>query len=901
MKNDIIMGILAHVDAGKTTLSESIMYLTGRIRRLGRVDDRDAYLDTDQMEKERGITIFSKQANFELEGQPFTILDTPGHVDFSAETERTLQVLDLAILVVSAADGVQGHTQTLWRLLADYGVPTFIFVNKMDQPGADQEALLADIHRHLSDSCVDFTLEEEARLDQLAMCSEEAMESYLETGEIPAQVIRQMIRDRQVFPCFFGSALKLTGIDTLLAGLGKWALPGDYGEAFGARVFKIFRGESGQRLTYMKITGGQLRVRDMIGDEKVTQLRIYSGSKYETADCVRAGSICAVMGLTGTRAGDGLGAERQKKPPVLEPILTCNVTFPLGPDLQQALQLMRQLEEEEPGLHVVWEEELQEIHVRLMGQVQTEILTRMLQDRFGVHAEFGQGRILYKETIEDTVEGIGHFEPLRHYAEVHLRLEPGEPGSGLEFASECTVNDLELNWQRLILTHLKEKVHKGVLTGAPITDMKITLIAGKAHRKHTEGGDFRQATYRAVRQGLMKAKSVLLEPYDDFVLEVPSAQMGRAMADLEMGSCSFTLSGNSGELCEITGRGPSCVLRAYPAQVMAYTGGRGRLSFSQAGYYPCHNAQEVWEAAWYDPCADLRNTPDSVFCVHGAGYVVPWYEVEQYMHLESSDANEDWESSMSQTPPSQAAQTQILRREATERREAAQSDKLSRGLYASAAMDKELEAIFTRTYGEIRPKLHDTTTVIGRPKEKEYVYKPPKKKGDMTHYLLVDGYNIIFGWPELAELARHDMSAARDKLMETLSDYQGYTEQRIILVFDAYKVAGFQGEVIHWQNIDVVFTKEAETADQYIEKTAHVLGHKYRVTVATSDGTEQVIIRSQGCLLLSARDLQAEMARVRQILREEHLDRGPRSGHYLFEKLSEEELARFVQAGEEQD
>ena len=867
--NQTVIGILAHVDAGKTTLSEGLLYLGKSTRHLGRVDNRDAFLDTDLMEKDRGITIFSKEARFHIGDRPFTLLDTPGHTDFSAEMERTLQVLDLAILVVSGADGVQGHTLTLWRLLNQYKIPVFIFVNKMDQAGTDHDLLMDQIRRQLDDACIDFGKQDGDFYEQLAMCDEKVMEAYLASGEISREEICRLAAERKVFPCFFGSALKLEGVAELMAGMNSYFLPPVYPADFAGRVFKIGRDSQNNRMTFMKVTGGQLKVKDEIGGEKVNQIRLYNGLKYETAETAEAGTICAVTGPMKTRAGDGLGAETGRHLPVLEPVLTCSVILPQGLHASQAMDRLRQLEEEIPELQIVWEEEVGEIQVRLMGDIQTEILERMLLERFGLGIRFGEGRILYKETIRNTVEGVGHFEPLRHYAEVHLLLEPDERGSGLTFASRVSENDLDRNWQRLILTHLGEKIHKGVLTGAPITDMKITLIAGKAHTKHTEGGDFRQATYRAVRQGLMKAESEILEPFYAFRLEIPASQVGRAMTDIERMSGSFSLESSGEETAVITGQAPVATMRTYQRELAAYTGGRGQLSCTLAGYGPCHDPAQVYEAAAYDPEADLRNTPDSVFCAHGAGFIVPWYEVENYMHLDGAGVSVDTARVLEEA--ALKAQTSARQRQ-TGRNE-------SRDL--TLADEKELEQIFVRTFGEIRRKTYDSTRTIKAPGEDDYVYKPNPKKKDLPHYLLVDGYNIIFGWEDLADLAGHDMGAARDRLMEILSNYQGYTKLRIILVFDAYKVAGFTGEVIHWHNIDVVFTKEAETADQYIEKTAHEIGRRYKVTVATSDGTEQVIIRSQGCLLLSARDLREEIDRTMKELRETHLSKTPKTGNYL--------------------
>ena len=926
-----VLGILAHVDAGKTTLSESILYLTGSIRKLGRVDNKDAFLDTYSLERERGITIFSKQAEIEMRGRSYTLLDTPGHVDFSAEMERTLQVLDYAVLVISGADGVQGHTQTLWRLLARYEVPTFIFVNKMDQNGTDRRALMEEIRQRLGDSCIDFAEEADARNENLAMCDEKVLETYLEKGTVTDEQVRRMITGRKVFPCFFGSALKLTGVQELLDGIAKWTEEKQYPETFGARVFKIARDAQGGRLTYMKITGGSLKVKAQLRgpirrrqeaggeaedtlsgkdasagewEEKVNQIRIYNGTKFETVDAASAGTVCAVTGLTQTQAGDGLGAEDEQVVPLLEPVLTYRVELPEGSDLHKVLHQLRQLEEEEPELHIVWDDISGQVLVQLMGEIQTEILQQMIHERFGLEVKFGTGQIVYKETIAAPVEGVGHFEPLRHYAEVHLLMEPLEAGSGLVFDTVCSENMLDRNWQRLILTHLEEKVHRGVLMGAPITDMRITLIAGRAHQKHTEGGDFRQATYRAVRQGLQKAESVLLEPYYRFRLEVPQRLVGHAMTDIEKMSGRFELGENEGETAVLTGMAPVSEMREYQKDVAAYTGGTGRLFCTMAGYYPCHNTEEVLVASAYDPERDLANPTGSVFCAHGAGFVVPWYEVEDYMHLEGAGLDGETAGAGDEDMV-MAAKAEAAR---------------SRSIAPSLADDKELEAIFVRTYGEIkRRKPQKERTFRGADTSYSEVsgssgkmtgglsdssgkgsWRGEKKQQEnrrqataQESYLLVDGYNIIFAWEDLHELSEYSMDAARNKLMETLSNYQGYTSQRVILVFDAYKVEGFPGEVTKWHNIDVVFTKEAETADQYIEKTAHAIGRKYKVTVATSDGLEQVIIRSQGCLLMSARELRQEIERIKVEIRREHLEKNQERGNYLLNYLPEEEAERM--------
>ncbi len=891
MMNNTVIGILAHVDAGKTTLSESLLYESGQISKPGRVDNQDAFLDTYDLEKKRGITIFSKQARLSLSGRPVTLVDTPGHADFSAEMERTLQILDYAILVISGADGVQGHTRTLWKLLSQYQVPAFLFINKMDQPGTDKESLMEDIRRSLGDDCIDFTSYSQGGdcrelFDRLAMCDEQAMEYFLENDFIDDSQIRDLIAGRKAFPCFFGSALKMTGVHEFASALAALMKEPENKAEFGARVYKIARDEAGKRLTFLKVTGGSLKVRGLLGEEKVSEIRLYSGDRYETVQEAAQGQIAAVLGPAGTRAGQGFGCEGSGLLPLLESVLTYNIELPPGTDIHKALIQLRQLEEEDPQLHIVWDENAGQIHVQLMGEIQTQVLAQLIADRFGLEVHFGEGKILYKETIRDSVEGVGHFEPLRHYAEVHLRLEPAEPGSGLTFSTECSLNMLDRNWQNLILTHLREKMHRGVLTGSPITDMNIVLIAGRAHEKHTGGGDFREATYRAVRQGLMKARSVILEPWYNFTLQLPNAQIGRAMADIERFSGKFSLEESGDEFSVLTGQAPVSEMRGYQTDVASYTGGRGRLSCSLAGYFPCHDPQTVWEQADYDPESDLANTPDSVFCSHGAGFVVPWYAVEHYMHLPGAGLPDysgmtgqdlSWYDSV---PEADGGQGELEEGNLY-------SDRLAKGRNKKTdgqmpAGEDELKAIFERTYGPVKSRLHDTSTVIRAAAPKEYVWKEKtNKKKKEGNFLLVDGYNIIFSWEDLADLARHDMGAARDKLKDILSDYQGTTGLHIILVFDAYRVQGFPGQSGRWHNIDVVFTREAETADQYIEKTANVMGRRYNVTVATSDGTEQVIIRSEGCALLSARDLKADIEHASRWLHEEHLDRESRTGNYL--------------------
>ena len=911
MKKHICAGLLAHVDAGKTTLSEGILYQTGTIRKLGRVDNRDAYLDTYALERARGITIFSKQAQLTLGDLEVTLLDTPGHVDFSAEMERTLQVLDCAILVISGADGVQGHTETLWRLLRRYEIPTFLFVNKMDQPGTDRQLLLEDIRSHLDENCMDFSLMDEGgeMQENLAMCDEQVLEEYLETGRIPEREICRMVRERKVFPCYFGSALKLQGVEELLKGLERWLTPPVYGTEFGAKVYKISRDDQGNRLTHLKITGGTLKVKDVIASagmeegEKVNQIRVYSGAKAEMVSEAEAGMICAVTGLTETKPGQGLGAESESDLPLLEPVLTYRVALPEDCDVHKMLQCLRQLEEEEPQLHIVWNETLGEIHVQVMGQVQMEVLKSLAEERFGVDISFDAGNIVYKETIAGPVEGVGHFEPLRHYAEVHLLLEPADPGSGLQFGTSCSEDVLDRNWQRLILTHLEEKRHVGVLCGGEITDMRITLIAGRAHQKHTEGGDFRQATYRAVRQGLREAGCRLLEPYYDFRLEVPQENTGRAMADLDRMQGTFEPPVQEGERMILSGSAPVALMRDYQKEVISYTRGRGRLLCTLKGYFPCHNEEEVVADCGYDPEADLENPTGSVFCAHGAGFVVPWNEVKDYMQVESPlkvsekglEAGENKENS--RKPLGAGAGMAPARN----------SGGASRSFGAD---EKELEAIFTRTYGEKRRRLPGESgprlVTFDPKKQGESSYGPDrirshgnpgymkKQQEPEEEYLLVDGYNILYAWEDMRELMQATLDGARHRLMDILCNYQGYRKCRLIVVFDAYKVPGGVGSAQDYHNIHVVYTKEAETADQYIEKFAHEMGRRYRVTVATSDGLEQLIIRGQGCILMSAADLREDIERIgRQI--EEEQGRLPRPGkNYLFQDV-DKELAEYLE------
>lgn len=841
----IVVGILAHVDAGKTTLSEGMLYTSGAIRTMGRVDNRDAFLDTYALERERGITIFSKQAVFPLGTTQVTLLDTPGHVDFSPEMERTLQVLDYAILVISGADGVQGHTRTLWNLLRRYEIPTFVFVNKMDQKGTDAEVLLQELKNVLEEGCVDFSTKRDVHFyEEAAVCSEDALEEFLETGRLKKETLQELFLERQLFPCFFGSALRLEGVKEFLEQMQELIKVPEYPDTFAAKVFKIARDEAGNRLTYLKITGGSLKVKAVIEGQKVNQIRIYSGEKYEAFNEAKAGSICAVTGLSDTYPGEGLGAEQGTYLPVLEPVLNYQVIPTEGDDPILLLPKLRELEEEEPQLHIVWEEALQEIHVQLMGEVQLEVLKTLIYERFGVEVKFGQGNILYKETIQNTIEGVGHFEPLRHYAEVHLLLEPGEPGSGVQCMSVCSEDLLDRNWQRLILTHLMETEHRGVLTGAPITDIRITLVSGKAHLKHTEGGDFRQAVYRAVRQGLKQADSVLLEPCYEYRLELPSENVGRAMTDIERMHGTFGLPQTEADRTILTGTAPVSTMRDYQKEVHAYTRGNGTLQCTLKGYAPCHNTEEVLAATGYDSERDTLHPTGSVFCAHGAGFLVPWYEVKEYMHLPSI---------MQEKPSDSSEEKQTAYRVPEETDAWIDTEEVDRIIAQSVSANKKQKTLPKKKL----PEYYKSTS-------------KPKKQEVREEYLLVDGYNVIFAWEDLKDLAQVSIDGARGKLLDILCDYQGMKKCNLIVVFDAYRVQGHKTEISTYHNIHVVFTKEAETADQYIEKFAHENGKKYNVTVATSDGLEQIIIRGQGCRLLSARELKDEIERTKKTLFEEH-------------------------------
>ena len=845
----LVVGILAHVDAGKTTLSEGMLFVSGSIGKLGRVDHKNAFLDNNALERERGITIFSKQARMNLPQTEITLLDTPGHVDFSAEMERTLQVLDYAILVISGTDGVQSHTETLWRLLRRYEIPTFLFINKMDLAGADKSVLIHDLQTRLSSRCVDFSATDDAaRCEQISLCDEALLEEYLENGKISASSLAAAVAQRRVYPCFFGSALKLEGVEELLGGLDEIMIAPKAGAALGARVYKISRDPQGARLTWLKVTGGELRVKEPLcgkdgadeWEEKVDQIRLYSGEKYQTADAVPAGTVCAVTGLSRTFPGEGLGAERETTLPSLEPVLTYRILLPPEVNLPETMKKLRQLEEEDPQLHILWDERLQEIQVSLMGEVQLEILQRLIRDRFGLQVSFDAGRVVYKETIADTVEGVGHYEPLRHYAEVHLVLEPAPRGSGLTFASACSTDDLDLNWQRLVLTHLAEKTHLGVLTGSPVTDMKITLTAGRAHIKHTEGGDFRQATYRAVRQGLRQARSVLLEPFYDFSIELPTNAVGRAMTDIQQrgGVCEPPV--QTADAAVLKGYAPVAAMREYPAELASYTRGRGRITLQVRGYEACARQDELVAEIGYDPDADVENSADSVFCSGGAGVLVPWYEVKDHMHLESTLKSKTALQSSNTEPAAKPA---------------------LHAYRGTAEEDRELQAIYERTYGAVKRKEFI-------PRKQDVTYDPPVEKpraarqDNLPEYLLVDGYNIIFAWDELKSLAAESLAFARQSLAEILSNYQGYRKCGVILVFDAYKVHGNPGSVEHFHNIDIVYTKEAETADMYIEKVTYQIGKKYRIRVATSDNLEQLIILGHGAARLSAKAFHAEVAQA---------------------------------------
>ena len=940
----LVVGILAHVDAGKTTLAESILYKSGIIRKLGRVDHKDAFLDTDRQERDRGITIFSKQALVSWRDMDITLLDTPGHVDFSAEMERTLQVLDYAVLVISGADGVQGHVLTLWRLLKRYQVPVFLFINKMDQPDTDAAALLTELKDRLDEHCVAFGERDQAFYEEIAVCDEKLLERYLDTefsedgarsGDmqspetlIDCETIASLAAQRKVFPCFFGSALKVEGVEELLDGLYDYTRMPSYPDDFGARVYKIARDAQGSRLTYVKITGGTLKVKqtiqthgagrayrngggDDLTEEKIDQIRIYSGNKYTVEQEAAAGTVCALTGPVTTFCGEGLGAERENTIPLLKPVMTYRIVLPEGCDVHRMYQKFCQLEEEEPQLHIVWKEQIGEIQAQLMGEVQIEILKNIIRERFGVDVDFDEGSIAYRETIVSTVEGVGHYEPLRHYAEVHLLMEPGEPGSGLVFDTKCSEDMLDRNWQRLVLTHLEEKEHIGVLTGSPITDMKITLVAGRAHLKHTEGGDFRQATYRAVRQGLCKAQSVLLEPVYAFRLELPVSLIGRGMTDMQAKSAKFGAPETAGDDAVLTGTVPASEMAGYQAEVLAYSGGKGRLHTELTGYEPCHNAEDVIEAIGYDALRDTQNPCGSVFCAHGAGFVAEWNRVEEYMHLENVLKEDETSQTSAQdgfglqggTEDGLSGQGRMMQRSTS-----------SAGYSTDSIGQDEIDEIMNRTYGTkerkkqgwaktIRAGGHSESReeALDRESSEAITYHKEKRgrsgSEQQEEYLLVDGYNIIFAWDSLRELADVNLDGARGRLMDILSNYQGYRDVHLILVFDAYKVKGNPGSTVRYHNIDVVYTKEAETADRYIERVTHEIGRKHKVRVATSDGLEQLIIMGAGAVRVSAAEFQEEVMtagkELRQMLSDNHV-RSAGDRNYLLEDASDA-VAAYVE------
>ncbi|QIB68755.1 GTP-binding protein [Aminipila butyrica] len=894
----LVVGILAHVDAGKTTLSESMLYLTGKIGKLGRVDNKDAYLDTYELERARGITIFAKQALLSWGDVQVTLLDTPGHVDFSAEMERTLQVLDYAILVVNGADGVQGHTKTLWNLLDYYGIPVFLFVNKMDQPGADQEALLRNLKKRLDDRCIDFGASAQLSWqEEVALCGEKLMEEYLEQSSVSKEAVRRAIWERQLFPCYFGSALRAEGVRELLEGISVYAMEPEYPADFGARIFNITRDDQGNRLTHLKVTGGRLKVRDLLsgGDwsEKVNQIRLYSGLKFEVENEVQAGTVCAVTGLSETRPGQGLGIEEEWGPPLLEPVLSYRLLLPADCDPRVLLPKLRQLEEEQPELRISWEEPSQEIQVQLMGEVQTEILQSTVASRFGVEIGFHPGRMVYKETIAHPVEGVGHFEPLRHYAEVHLLMEPAEPGSGLHFATACSEDLLSRNWQRLVLTHLAEKSHRGVLTGSPITDMRITLVSGRAHNKHTEGGDFRQATYRAVRQGLKEAESVLLEPFYAFQLELPENMVGRAMTDVETMAGTCQVERTDGELTLLTGKAPVATMKNYQKEVAAYTKGQGKLFCTLSGFEPCHNSQEVIADMGYDSESDLENPTGSVFCAQGSGYLVSWNQVKDHMNLESYLRQPGQEGGTGAQAVYGGSGEQWI-----------SPDEIDTIFRQTFFANQGRKSVWKRTRGPREEAFGASGGTFGSNSRPGNGLNPAGygslQKDDREEYLLVDGYNVIFAWEDLKELAEVNMDSARMKLIDCLSNYQALRPWRIILVFDAYRVQGHREETVDYHNVRVVYTKEAQPADQYIERFAYDNQKKYRITVATSDGLQQVIIRGAGCGLLSARELKEDVEAASRQLRQKHRQLLEQRADALGDYLSPEEKQKLEKLLEEE-
>lgn len=890
----LVVGILAHVDAGKTTLSEGLLFENGSIRKIGRVDNKDAFLDTFALEKERGITIFSKQAVLQRGDKIITLLDTPGHVDFSAEMERTLWLLDAAVLVISASDGIQGHTRTLWKLLKKHNVPVVIFINKMDQPGADKEQILKQLKSQLSDSCVDFSNQHSLdMMEQIAVSDEKLLDYFLEKGELTKGQIMEAITSRNVYPCLFGSALKNEGVECLLTLLYEYIKMPDYPKEFGARVYKIARDEQGNRLTYLKVTGGSLKVKETLSadtkdgeywKEKINQIRVYSGAKFEPINEALPGCVCAVTGLTRTIAGEGLGMEKNGEVPILEPVLEYSIVLPDGVDALSMLPKLRQLEEEDPQLHVVWEEKSRELKVQLMGEVQLEVLKCQIQERFGVKAAFEEGAIVYKETIADTVEGVGHFELLRHYAEVHLLMSPGEPGTGIQVLADCSEDLLARNWQRLIMTHVEEREHRGVLTGSVLTDVKITLVAGKAHLKHTEGGDFRQATYRAIRQGLMQASSVLLEPHYEFRLEVPAAMVGRAMTDLERMHGNFILQDSGGSSSDVstgvrdnavlTGTIPVSTARGYSMQVTSYTKGMGHFFCTLKGYYPCHNTEEVVERIGYHPQEDMRNPADSVFCMHGAGEIIPWHQVHEYMHV--SAEGEAIYRGETDTPVYYEGMKPLTGKTKENTDQVIGTEEIDYIINRAAFSNRKDD--FSHKPGYLKKK--PTTMEYGISKAARTVTYNPKPK--MPKYLLVDGYNVIFAWEELKELAEKNIDGARGALMDILCDYQAICQMEVILVFDAYRVAGHATEFCDYQNIHVVYTKEAETADYYIEHFAHENSRKYDITVVTSDGLEQVIIRGAGCGLISSREFEEEVKRRKDSFRKEYEEKAKKETDKIY-------------------
>ena len=890
----LVVGILAHVDAGKTTLSEGLLFENGSIRKIGRVDNKDAFLDTFALEKERGITIFSKQAVLQRGDKIITLLDTPGHVDFSAEMERTLWLLDAAVLVISASDGIQGHTRTLWKLLKKHNVPVVIFINKMDQPGADKEQILKQLKSQLSDSCVDFSNQHSLdMMEQIAVSDEKLLDYFLEKGELTKGQIMEAITSRNVYPCLFGSALKNEGVECLLTLLYEYIKMPDYPKEFGARVYKIARDEQGNRLTYLKVTGGSLKVKETLSadtkdgehwEEKINQIRVYSGAKFEPINEALPGCVCAVTGLTRTIAGEGLGVEKNGEVPILEPVLEYSIVLPDGIDALSMLPKLRQLEEEDPQLHVVWEEESRELKVQLMGEVQLEVLKCQIQERFGVKAAFEEGAIVYKETIADTVEGVGHFEPLRHYAEVHLLMSPGEPGTGIQVLADCSEDLLARNWQRLIMTHVEEREHRGVLTGSVLTDVKITLVAGKAHLKHTEGGDFRQATYRAIRQGLMQASSVLLEPHYEFRLEVPAAMVGRAMTDLERMHGKFILQDSGGSSSDVstgvrdnavlTGTIPVSTARGYSMQVTSYTKGMGHFFCTLKGYYPCHNTEEVVERIGYHPQEDMRNPADSVFCMHGAGEIIPWHQVHEYMHV--SAEGEAIYRGEADTPVYYEGMKPLTGKTKENTDQVIGTEEIDYIINRAAFSNRKDD--FSHKPGYLKKK--PTTMEYGISKAARTVTYNPKPK--MPKYLLIDGYNVIFAWEELKELAEKNIDGARGALMDILCDYQAICQMEVILVFDAYRVAGHATEFCDYQNIHLVYTKEAETADYYIEHFAHENSRKYDITVVTSDGLEQVIIRGAGCGLISSREFEEEVKRRKDSFRKEYEEKAKKETDKIY-------------------